>query len=630
MDEVNFSWKDLTVITDSGLMCRRRARPVLKNVSGYANKGELLAIMGPSSAGKSTLLNALAFQNLNGLQITSGERYANGMLMNPTGMTSISGYIPQFDLFIGTLTVREHLTFLSNLRIGGQVSQEDKRIRVETVMNELGLTKCADVLIGVRGRVKGISGGEMRRLAFASEVLADTPLLLCDEPTSGLDSWMAENVVEQMRIMCDKGKTIICVIHQPSSDVFTMFDRVLLMVEGRNAFMGTIKEANDFFDKIGYPCPSNFNPADHFIYKLSMQPKLEDEYLGRVQYICDEYENSRYGKFVSAEIENHIENREELFHNVGFNFSELKPYKSPWDQQFRAVLWRSWHSVTKEPLIAKIRILEVIVLALIVGAIFFGQENNQEGVISINGALFWVTMNQTFSNYSSVLNVFCNEIPVFIREHFSGMYRTDVYFLAKQIADLPLFVITPVLFMAIYYYMVNLNNEIDRFLMAILINVMIVQTASAIGIFMSCICPNLPVALAIGPTIFIPLMNFGGFFQNEGTIPSYLIWIRYISLYYYGNEAFNINQWSGVTNITCDSDRHESRLFKPLTAIIDPYHAIRRDPAACAETGEEVLDFYHFHKNNLWFDIIMLAILSLSFRILAFLALLNKARRRTK
>lgn len=87
----------------------------------------------------------------------------------------------------------------------------------------------------------------MKRLSFASEVLTNPPLMFCDEPTSGLDSFMALNVVQVLKRLAQTGKTIICTIHQPSSEVFALFDKLLLMAEGRVAFLGTQEEASNFF-----------------------------------------------------------------------------------------------------------------------------------------------------------------------------------------------------------------------------------------------------------------------------------------------------------------------------------------------------------------------------------------------
>ena len=122
-------------------------------------------------------------------------------------------------------------------------------MKVGLLCRKLGLRKCASTLIGIRGRIKGISGGEMRRLSFASEVISDPPLLFCDEPTSGLDSWMAENIVDLMDSMAQRGTTILCVIHQPSSEIYHKFHRLLLLAEGRMAFMGDVNEGKKFFER---------------------------------------------------------------------------------------------------------------------------------------------------------------------------------------------------------------------------------------------------------------------------------------------------------------------------------------------------------------------------------------------
>jgi ATP-binding cassette, subfamily G (WHITE), eye pigment precursor transporter len=113
----------------------------------------------------------------------------------------------------------------------------------------MNLKKCENQLIGTPGlpSIKGISGGEKRRLAFASEIITDPNVLFCDEPTSGLDSFMALSIVEAMRSLANQGKTIICTIHQPSTDTFKKFDHLYLMAEGNLAYSGSISNVVDFF-----------------------------------------------------------------------------------------------------------------------------------------------------------------------------------------------------------------------------------------------------------------------------------------------------------------------------------------------------------------------------------------------
>ena len=118
-------------------------------------------------------------------------------------------------------------------------------------------------------------------------------------------------------------------------------------------------------------------------------------------------------------------------------------------------------------------------LAAILGILYLGQdEKTQNGAQNINGALFLILTQMSFSNMFSVVNVFCVELPIFLREHFNGMYRTDVYYIAKQIAEFPIFIATPILFMVIYYWMVGMNSEFDRFCIACLVAVVVTQVTS--------------------------------------------------------------------------------------------------------------------------------------------------------
>uniref|UniRef100_A0A915Q3K2 ABC transporter domain-containing protein n=1 Tax=Setaria digitata TaxID=48799 RepID=A0A915Q3K2_9BILA len=175
-----------------------------------------------------------------------GKILVNGEVLSPTDMHRISRYVHQNDIFIGTLTVREQLIYSAELQMARNTSKIERLKRVEEVLKELGLKRCETTLIGITNRLKGISCGESKRLAFACEILTDPPILFCDEPTSGLDSFMAVQVVNCLKEMAKKGKTIITTIHQPSSQVF------------------------DMFDNTGFACPETYNPADHIIKTLSV------------------------------------------------------------------------------------------------------------------------------------------------------------------------------------------------------------------------------------------------------------------------------------------------------------------------------------------------------------------------
>ena len=170
----------------------------------------------------------------------------------------MSAYVQQQDLFIATLTVREHLVFQALVRMDQSISDEQKALRINEVMKELSLEKCADNLVGgTLSTGKGISGGELKRLAFAVEILTNPSIMFCDEPTSGLDSFMAANLVTYLNKMASAGRTIVCTIHQPASDVFNLFQNLLLMADGRVAYMGPTQNALNYFNVLGMQCPPN-------------------------------------------------------------------------------------------------------------------------------------------------------------------------------------------------------------------------------------------------------------------------------------------------------------------------------------------------------------------------------------
>ncbi|XP_063236423.1 protein white-like [Bacillus rossius redtenbacheri] len=623
VDSITYTWHDMNVFTEGGQPRRRRLFPgvspsshesrhmkhIIKGVSGVARPGELMAIMGSSGAGKTTLLNTLMFRSGSNM-VVSGYRAFNEVPVSSSAMASLSAYVQQDDLFFGTLTVREHLVFQALVRMDRHIPYKQRMTRVDQVISELALAKCQNTTIGIPGRIRGISGGEMKRLSFASEVLTNPPLMFCDEPTSGLDAFMAQNVVSVLKSMAQKGKTVVCTIHQPSSEVFALFDKVLLMAEGRVAFLGSAAEACLFFRKLGAACPTNYNPADFFIQLLAVIPSREDACKETIELICDNFQASDIGANLHDVTRPKLYQMKELMNGGGI-YPEAEvaqrrrsPYKASWWAQMRAVLWRSWLCAMKEPILIKVRILQTVMVALVIGLVYFNQKMDQDGVMNINGALFLFLTNMTFQNLFAVINVFCSEMPVFLREHHNGMYRTDVYFVCKSLAEVPVFVAIPVIFTAVAYFMVGLNPAPGRIYVALAVMTLIANVATSFGYLVSCMSGTVGMALTIGPPVIIPFMLFGGFFLNNESVPPYFRWLSYLSWFRYGNEALLVNQWTDIDHIAC-TERN----------------------ATCPKNGEVVLEALNFCPKDFKTDILSLVGLIFLFRLLAYLSLLARTSR---
>ncbi|KAI4317089.1 hypothetical protein L6164_024996 [Bauhinia variegata] len=209
------------------------ARHVLKNVNCQAKPWEILAIVGPSGAGKSSVLEVFAGK----VTPQSGSILVNQKPVDKAQFKKISGYVTQKDTLFPLLTVEETLMFSAKLRLN--LAQEQLCSRVKSLIQELGLSHVAGTRIG-DDRVRGISGGERRRVSIGVEVIHDPKVLILDEPTSGLDSTSALQIINMLKVMADsQGRTIILSIHQPGFRIVKLFNSILLLANGSVLHHGT-------------------------------------------------------------------------------------------------------------------------------------------------------------------------------------------------------------------------------------------------------------------------------------------------------------------------------------------------------------------------------------------------------
>ncbi|KAG0728523.1 Protein white [Chionoecetes opilio] len=604
---VTYAWRDLNVYAGGGNFIKKKPKVhILKDVSGVCEGGQMLAIMGASGAGKTTLLNVLTYRTRK-LEI-KGDIYINGRPVDMRTVAGVSSYVQQEDLFTGVFTVEEQLHFNAQLRIGKEVSQSERKRRVAQVMTELGLNKCADTRIGIPGRIKGISGGEKKRLAFACEMITNPLLLLCDEPTSGLDSFMAQSVVRAMKRLTGLGKTVIATIHQPSSEVFAMFDRLLLLAEGRVAFLGTVQEAHVFFTRLERPCPSNYNPGDHFIYSLAIRGGMEEECRQFVSHVCDSFRDGE-----GVEVREHIDQAmEPPEHGDALATVRLpkSPYRASWLNQFSAMFRRAFLETIRDTLLLIVKLSQSLFFAVIIGLIYLDLDQggiSQRMVANISGVLFVFVTNMSFANMFPVVTTFSAEMPLFLREHWNGLYRTDVYFLTRNLVELPLYIISPFGFVCITYYMIGLRPEPEHFFLTSLIIILVANTAVSYGYMISCIAKNYQTALVLSTPLTFPLLLFGGFYMKPGTIPPYLDWLSYLSWFKYSFEALTINQWIDWGN--------ETIFVYPNGTTLE------------VDIGHAVMEKLGFDVSNLWVDVGAMFALLVGYRIVAFLFLLTKTFR---
>ncbi|XP_057982210.1 putative white-brown complex homolog protein 30 [Malania oleifera] len=253
--EVDF--KDLT------LTLKGKNKHLLRCVTGKIMPGRVSAVMGPSGAGKTTFLSALAGK-ATGCTVT-GLVLINGKAESIHSYKKIIGFVPQDDIVHGNLTVEENLRFSARCRLSADMPKPDKVLVVERVIESLGLQAVRDSLVGTVEK-RGISGGQRKRVNVGLEMVMDPSLLILDEPTSGLDSSSSQLLLRALRREALEGVNICMVVHQPSYALFKMFDDLILLAKGGlTVYHGSVKKVEEYFTSLGITVPERVNPPDYFI-----------------------------------------------------------------------------------------------------------------------------------------------------------------------------------------------------------------------------------------------------------------------------------------------------------------------------------------------------------------------------
>lgn len=355
-------------------------------------------------------------------------------------MHRLSGFVPQDDLFYGSLTLMEHLKCMAHMKLDRRIGANEVNFIIRDVLERTGLMGCANTKIGEDGEGKMLSGGEKKRLAFATELLTQPAILFCDEPTSGLDSYNAQKLVRTLQELTEKRNTaIFCTIHQPSSALFAMFDQVLLLAEGRVAFFGDPEDAIEFFGDNGFKCPVNYNPAEYLIRVLSTETGTCERSSQKVaSRMCDLFAVSEASQQVDLLVNLELHMYETGTYKVQ---DELKGFRPPlWITGFYWLTWRSFLTVIRDPTIQLLRMLQKIAIAVMAGLCFTSTvDMTQAGVQAIGGILFIFVAENTFTPMYSVLSVFPQTFPIFMREIKSGIYTTDQYYFANIVAMVSIF-----------------------------------------------------------------------------------------------------------------------------------------------------------------------------------------------
>ncbi|KAJ9181080.1 hypothetical protein P3X46_009247 [Hevea brasiliensis] len=556
-------WEDITVMADNNSYSRlltskaAKGRKLLNGLSGFALPCRIMAIMGPSGSGKSTLLDSLAGR-LSHNVIMTGNVLLNGKQIS-IGSRNIS-YVTQEDYLLGTLTVRETLTYSAKLRLPSPLTNSEINAVVENTMIKMGLQDCADKKIG-NWHLRGISGGEKRRLSISLEILTQPHVMFLDEPTSGLDSASAFFVIGALRNIALDGRIVICSIHQPSSFVFDLFDDLYLLSSGETIYFGEAKAAVQFFAEAGFPCSTRRNPSDHFLrcinsdfdkiaairlrsQRISGAPESSNSQNNLstediIAVLVQKYKKSAYSVNTRKRIREFALVNEEHVSDLNMNNS--------WWKQLCTLTNRSFVNMTRDLAYYWIRTLFCVLVAIGAGIMFFDIGLSSSAVIA---------RVKCYAYFFGFLLCLCvgglpsinEEWKVLYYERYNGHYGEGVFVIANFLSSFPFMVIITVSSGTIVYYMVKFHLGFSiycHFCINLFCCISIMET---IAMIVALLVNNFLTGIGVSAAVIMVLTIASGLYRPLAYLPKFF-WqypMSYISFTTWAVEGQYKNDMIGL------------------------------------------------------------------------------------
>ncbi|XP_046556875.1 ABC transporter G family member 22-like [Haliotis rubra] len=537
--------------------------------------------------GKTTMLNTIAGRTI----AQSGE-----ITLNQQKLTKLLRqrmcYVLQDDLFFSKLTLWETLYFAAMIHLPDKMPRSEKLSRIDQIIAALDLEDCKNTAIGDQIQ-RGLSGGEKKRASIACQLLTDPDIMLLDEPTSGLDSSTAYTLMQLLKkYTAESNKAVIVTIHQPASQIFHMFSRLLLLAKGQVAYFGAAEKTLDFFEGVGLICEPHYNPADFIletvkrdeatmqtILKAAEDKRFTEEWpldlrwtAGDRHKTLDAGSLSMIYEFETGSLEGQngfvpgsnthdgavvAINYSKRDLEDGLNVESVKTEvvspesTSRWPTcfwtQYKMLNWRTFKQ-SRGRILSKYAISNALILATVVGILWFQMERTHKNIRDRMGMIFFVVIFWGLSPVFDGITSFPSERPIILKERAAGSYRLSAYYLAKMTSELPLVMILPTVATTIIYWMAGMKG-VGEYFATVGIIILNALNGQGIGLLIGAGIWNMQLALTVTSTSMLSMLLLGGFYTT--TFPPWLFWARYISIFSHPFSALSILEFSDTPPIPC-------------------------------------------------------------------------------
>ncbi|KAL5115853.1 Multidrug resistance protein [Pleosporales sp. CAS-2024a] len=546
---------------------------ILQNCEGLVEAGEMLVVLGPPGSGCSTFLKTI-----------TGETH--GFYVDPASHINYQGVSPELmnknyrgeaiytaevDVHFPAMTVGETLYFAAQARrprtIPGGVSvKQYAEHQRDVIMALYGISHTLNTRVG-NDFVRGVSGGERKRVTIAEASLSRAPLQAWDNSTRGLDSANAIEFCKTLRMETEvTGTTALVAIYQAPQSAYDLFDKALVLYEGRQIYFGKTTEAKQYFVNMGFECPARQTDADFLTSMTSaLERVVRPGFENRVPRTPDEFAQRWKDSSERAALLAQIEAYEQKYPLGGesahkFALSrkaqkgrgqrEKSPYTLTYMQQVQLCLWRGFVRLKADPSITVTQLVANSIMALIVSSIFYNLPSTTSSFYLRSALLFFAILMNAFGSALEILTLYAQR-PIVEKHSRYALYHPSAEAFASMLTDLPYKIVNAITFNLVLYFMTNLRRAPGPFFFFVLISFTLTLVMSMFFRSIAALSRSLVQALAPAAILILGLVMYTGF-----TIPPiYMLgwskWIKYINPVSYGFESLMVNEFHN-RNFTCD------------------------------------------------------------------------------
>ncbi|KAG9531363.1 putative ABC multidrug transporter, partial [Aureobasidium melanogenum] len=538
---------------------------ILRDFEGVVNPGEMLVVLGPPGSGCSTFLKTLTGET-HGFNVDE-KSYLNYQGIEAKDMnTKYRGeaiYTAEVDVHFPNMTVGDTLYFAARARApktvpGGLTKVKWAEANRDMIMATFGISHTINTRVG-NDFIRGVSGGERKRVSIAEAALSGAPLQAWDNSTRGLDSANAVEFCKTLRLSSEFfGSTPMVAIYQAPGAAYDLFDKVIVLYEGRQIFFGATTEARAYFESLGFQCPDRQTDADFLTSMTSPQERVVRQgWESRAPRTPDEFAACWKA---SAQRQRLVQEIDEFDRKYPFGGESQQafaasrkaqkakgqrtgsPYTLSYTQQVKLCLWRGFRRLIGDPSLTFTQLIGNFIMALVIGSLFYNLDDGTDSFYSRGALLFFAILMNAFGSALEILTLYAQR-PIVEKHSRYALYHPSAEAFASMLTDMPYKLMNAIIFNLTLYFMTNLRRAPGPFFFFLLVSFFLTLTMSMLFRTIASVSRTLSQAMAPAAILILAIVIFTGF-----TIPTrYMLgwsrWINYLDPVAYGFEALMINEF---------------------------------------------------------------------------------------